>query len=271
MILIQDLGVGLELDAEHQFLPLLGGLDALWRELGLGRHEADGGGEHVLRERDRGSCAPRSPSVSLPACIRRQIDRHVDVVQIEDRQNALSCGNHLAGAGEPVLHASASRRDEHQIDQNRLKPFDISLGCLDRGLGLIALGIRCNIFRLGCFEFVAALIDDLLRIPLSQQSLSALIIGPREFQIALALGDECDRFRQCLFRFQHLAWARAAGLRFPATRSWRPTCPAVTSSPSSTVSVASRPGYFAATPPRSLRAGRWFSRSPRACRGRAGD
>ena len=122
-----------------------------------------------------------SPSVSLPACIRRQIDRHVDVIQIKNGQNALARGDHLAGAGQPILHASAPRRDEHQIDQNRLQPFDVSLGCLDRGLGLIALGIRCNISRLGRFEFVAALIDDLLRdIPLLQQRLSTLIIGPGE-------------------------------------------------------------------------------------------
>ena len=48
MVFIEDFGIALELDPEHQLLSLLGGLDALWRELGLGRHEADGRGEHVL-------------------------------------------------------------------------------------------------------------------------------------------------------------------------------------------------------------------------------
>ena len=48
MVLVEDLGVGLELDAEHQFLTLLGGLDALWGELGLRCHEADGRGQHEL-------------------------------------------------------------------------------------------------------------------------------------------------------------------------------------------------------------------------------
>ena len=104
-----------------------------------------------------------SPIVELASLLRRQIDRHVDVVQIENRQDALAGGDHLTGAGQSVLHASASRRHEHQIDQNGLQPFDVSLGGLDRGLGLIALGVRCNISGLGRLEFVAPLIDDLLR------------------------------------------------------------------------------------------------------------
>jgi hypothetical protein len=41
----------LELDAEHQFLPLLGGLDALGRELCIGRDEADGVREDIFRYR----------------------------------------------------------------------------------------------------------------------------------------------------------------------------------------------------------------------------
>ena len=47
----KDLRIALELDAEHQFLPLLGRLDALGRELGLGRDEADRGGKDVLGNR----------------------------------------------------------------------------------------------------------------------------------------------------------------------------------------------------------------------------
>ena len=62
MVFVEDLGIGLELDPEHQLLPLLGRLDALWRELGLGRDEADRRGEHILRDRDRGSCVPRRPA-----------------------------------------------------------------------------------------------------------------------------------------------------------------------------------------------------------------
>jgi len=97
------------------------------------------------------------------------------------------------------LHAPAPRRDQHEIDQNRLQPFDLSLGRLDRGFRLIALGIRCNISRLGGFESVAALIDNLLRdIPLLQQSLSALIIGLRECQLAVPLRNEGNGFGLCL-------------------------------------------------------------------------
>ena len=62
MILIQHLGVGLELDAEHQLLPLLGGLDALGRELRLGCHKADSVGEDILRDRIENGSAPRRRS-----------------------------------------------------------------------------------------------------------------------------------------------------------------------------------------------------------------
>ena len=127
--IVQDRGVGLELDAEHQLLPLLGGLDALGRELRLGRHEADRCGEDILRERIENG-ARLVAKHELTRRIRGQIDRHVDVFEIEDGQDALSCGNHLAGASEPVLHASASWRHEHEVDQNRLQPLDIRLADL---------------------------------------------------------------------------------------------------------------------------------------------
>ncbi len=60
---IQHRGVGLELDAEHQPFSFLGCLDALGREPGLCRHEADRIGENILRERiengDRANDAAR--------------------------------------------------------------------------------------------------------------------------------------------------------------------------------------------------------------------
>ena len=137
-----------------------------------------------------------SPSVSCARHIRGQIDRHVDVVEIENGQYALSCGNHLTGASKPVLHASSSWGDEHQIDENRLQPLDIGFGGLDCGLGLVALGICRNVAGLRRFELVAPLIDDLLRyIPVLHQRLSAFIIWSGKIQIALALGDERVRFR----------------------------------------------------------------------------
>src|SRR6185436_7865532 len=99
------------------FLSLLGGLDALWRELGLGRHKADGRREHVLRNgiEDRAYLVPQR---ELAGLIRWQIDRHVDIVEVEDGQNALPGRDHLAGASKAVLHASTSGRDEHEIDKN---------------------------------------------------------------------------------------------------------------------------------------------------------
>ena len=141
----------------------------------------------------------------LAGVIRGEIDGHIDVLEIEDGQNALACSDDLAGAGEPVLHPPAPGRDEHQINQDRLEPLNIGLGCLDRGLGLIALRLGRNIHGLGRFELVASLVHGLLRyIPVLYEKLPALIIGSGKIQVALALSNERDSFRQCPFGLQHL-------------------------------------------------------------------
>ena len=57
---------------------------------------------------------------------------------------------------------------------------------------------------------------------------------------ATASASACLAFNTCACAAR--SWASVSGDEMVAT-----TCPAVTSSPSSTVSVASRPGYFAAT------------------------
>ena len=150
----------------------------------------------------------------LAGLIGREVDRHVDVVEIKDRQNTLTCSNDLARPSEPVLHTSASGGDEHQIDKDRLVPFDVSFGCLDFGLGLIAPGVRCHVGSLGCFKFVAAAICCLLRdISALHQLPGALIVGSGEIQITLALDYERVRLRQCPFGFQHLC-LRIAQLSF---------------------------------------------------------
>src|SRR3974377_1949285 len=53
VVLVEHCRVTLELDPEHQLLALLGGLDTLGRELRLGRHEADGGGNDIFRNRSQ--------------------------------------------------------------------------------------------------------------------------------------------------------------------------------------------------------------------------
>ena len=96
-----------ELDPKHQFFPLIRRLDALRRELGFGRHEADCRREYVLRngvEDHPGLVA----NAQLAGLLCREIDGHVDVAEIKDRQDTLPCGDHLARAREPVLHTPAS-------------------------------------------------------------------------------------------------------------------------------------------------------------------
>ena len=60
------------------------------------------------------------------------------------------------------------------------------------------------------FEFVAPLVNRLLAdVPPLHEGLRTRIIGSRKIQVALALGDQRNSFRQCLFGLQYL------GLRAP--------------------------------------------------------
>ena len=209
MVFIQHRGVALELDSEHELLALLGRFDALRRELGVRRHEADTGGEDILREWIEDDTR-LIPERELSRHIGRQVDGHVDVFEIEDGQHALSCGNHLTGAGQPVLHASASRGYQHQVDQYRLQPLDIGLGCPDRSLGLIPLSSRRHERGVGRLELVAPQVHRLLGDgSVLKQRFPTLVIRSGEIQIALALCDECNGFRQCLLRLDHLCLCSA--------------------------------------------------------------
>ena len=79
------------------------------------------------------------PISSLAGGRRRQEDRHVDVLQVEDGQDLPAGGDHFAVPRELVLHASGSRRHENQIVQYGLDALDLGLRALDGGVGLIAL------------------------------------------------------------------------------------------------------------------------------------
>src|SRR3974377_1918033 len=83
MVLVQDRGGVVECDAEHQLLPLLGGLDALWRELRVRCHEADRRGKDELGNwiEDRARLASQ-PNFAGP--VRGRGERHIDVLEIED-------------------------------------------------------------------------------------------------------------------------------------------------------------------------------------------
>jgi hypothetical protein len=153
VVFSQNLWVHLELDTKHQFLTLFSGFDAFWRELRIGRNEANRCRDDIFWN-GIGNDARLVAKGELTGIIGGKVERHVDIVQIEDRQNALACRDYLAGAGEVVLHASAPGGDEHQIDQNRLESFDIGLGRLDCELGLIALGAGRKICGIGRLELI---------------------------------------------------------------------------------------------------------------------
>ena len=67
---------------------------------------------------------------------RRQIDVHVDVGDVEHREDLAARGKHLADVGDAVLDAALSRRDERIVGDVDLIEFDIVGRGIERPLGL---------------------------------------------------------------------------------------------------------------------------------------
>jgi hypothetical protein len=103
-VLAGDLLGHLDLHTEHQLLALALGLDELGRELRLRRHEADVTGDGVLRIEVDGD-APLRAHLQRRRLVGRQVDLHVHVLQVHQRQRLAAGGQHLARLGQAVKHA----------------------------------------------------------------------------------------------------------------------------------------------------------------------
>ena len=80
-----------------------------------------------------------SPSASCPACAGGQINRHVNVVQIKDCDDARAGIDDLSGPVDQVLNPAAARCNERKIDEDCVDPIRLGLGGLDRELRRVAL------------------------------------------------------------------------------------------------------------------------------------
>src|SRR5262249_55135109 len=98
----------------------------------------------------------------LPGLSGRQINRHVDILQIEDRDDTLAGTNNLSDPMDQVLNPAAARRDERQIGQDCRDARNLRLCGLDSELLRFALrfsSVKSCISRVG---LVYALIKYLL-------------------------------------------------------------------------------------------------------------
>ena len=210
--LLQDLRIDLELDAEHQFRPLVFGFDGLGRELRVGRDEADFRRNDIVGNGVEDD--PRLVADRQPAGVRRRKEkRHIDVGQIEDRHDRRARRNHLAGACELVLHSANPRRDESEVADDRLDALDLRFRILDLGLGLIPLRREALHRRDRRVVVAFALLEHLLGDePALHQFLAALEVGFGELERALARGDLRLGGDQGVFGVLHV------GLRRPQLR-----------------------------------------------------
>ncbi len=112
------------------------------------------------------------------------------------------------------MNPAAARRDEREIDQDRVDPLHLGLGALDRELRRLALrfgGAKRRRRRVGLGD---ALIEHLPgHVSLFDQRLAPFHLRLGKNLIGFALGDQRLRFGQGLLGLEHLC-PGAAKLRF---------------------------------------------------------
>eukprot|EP01037_Dinobryon_pediforme_P022856 gene22855-24144_t len=126
-----------ELDAEHQLLALIGGLDRLGGELRLGRDEGDRRRDDVVRgrvEQDARLVADRQSTGSEGG----DKDGQIDVGEIEQCDHRRAGADDFAGLYQLVFDAAAARRLQHAVVDQGLDAGDIGARGIGCGLG----GIR---------------------------------------------------------------------------------------------------------------------------------
>src|SRR5271157_2078908 len=130
----------LDLDPEHQLVPLASGLDLFGGELGLGRDERDLRRGHPIGrgvEDDPGLVTVLDPGRLLG----RQVQIHVDVHQVEQREHLTTRREHLPLLGQAVQNPPLHWRLEDGIVDPRLGSPHLRLVDLDRLDGGVELGL----------------------------------------------------------------------------------------------------------------------------------
>ena len=149
------------LDAEHQLLSFAGRLHGLGRELGGAGDKGHLSRDHILRSRIQHDA--HLGAQCYPACHGLgQEEADVDVRDIHHVQHLAACADHLAGLGQPVLHAAVARGGEFAVlhigidaldgggsgRHRRFRTYGLGLGSVDGRLGCRGLclgGLECGL------------------------------------------------------------------------------------------------------------------------------
>ena len=196
----------------------------------------------------------------------RQKDRHEDVGEVEDGDQAAARGHDLAGLDELVFDAARDRRAQHRVVERRLDLRDLGFGQLPwppwrrptrrahpgsarrpRDAGRVRRSSSALVPAARCSSSAAR------RISTSARLCSASRIAMSASARAMVAIARCTE-----------ALAAASCASSSAVSSRAMTASLVTKSPSFTRISATRPGASRRCRPAPPRCGRWRSRAPRA-------
>src|SRR5262249_45112674 len=126
-------------------------LNGFRRKLSIGCDEADCCWDNILWKWIEDHARLVS-ECELPCLGGRQIYSHVDVAQVENRDDSGTGVDNLSRSVDQVLNPATARRDEREIDQDRVDPVHFGFGGLDCGLRRVALrfgGAKTCLRRIG--------------------------------------------------------------------------------------------------------------------------
>ncbi len=145
---LEQRGIDLRPDAEHELLALALRFDRLGRELRDIGHETD-----LCRNDDIGRGIEHQANLAADAHAPRdrfrQEESHIDVGQIDEVHDPAAAGDDLARLGNPILDAAAARRLEVAVADIRLDPRDGCARRIDIGSGADDLAARCGDIGVG--------------------------------------------------------------------------------------------------------------------------
>lgn len=200
----QEIRVDPNLDAEHELVALVLGLDRLWSELSLRGEEGD-----MRRNDELRPCVEHDsrfgPSPGAAGLSGRQIDIHIDIRNVEKREDLAAGRQHLADIGDAILDAAESRRDQGVVGDIDLVQFDVVSRGVERALGFADAGVGRVQQSDGAVQGLPALIQKFLcGVAARDEGGRAFDFLLSESDLSLLLHDVGVRFIKRLARLQNL-------------------------------------------------------------------
>ena len=194
------------LHPEHQLIAFALGLHRLGCELRLIGDESNLG-----RDGKVGTCIEHNAGIiayfGFAHFRSGQIDVHVDVGEIEHREDFTASRKNLADIGNPILDAAVSRRAERVIGNVDFVQLNILLSRIEGALGYCHPEVRRVQSRGRRIDLLSTLIEQFRsRMSSLHQRLSAVELLLCQRQLALLLRHVGASLIECTLGSQHLSF-----------------------------------------------------------------